>query len=66
MRVIGFEGIIRGKAMRTTFSNSAAPCPMDHVNRWFLAPKPNILWVSDFIYVSTWSVFVYDAFVIDT
>lgn len=66
MRTMGLEGIIRGKPIRTTFSDKAAPCPLDHVNRQFLAPRPNVLWVSDFTYVSTWSGFVYVAFVIDT
>ena len=31
----------------------------------FHAPAPNMLWLSDFTYVSTWSGFVYVAFVID-
>jgi putative transposase len=66
MRAMGLEGIIRGKPIRTTFSEKAVPCPLDHVNRQFLAPRPNVLWVSDFTYVSTWSGFVYVAFVIDT
>ena len=44
----------------------AAPCPLDHVNRQFMAPRPNALWVSDFTYVATWAGFVYVAFVIDT
>src|SRR6202166_35150 len=43
-----------------------APCPLDHVNRQFHAPAPNMLWVSDFTYVATWTGFVYVAFVIDT
>ena len=38
---------------------------MDHVNRQFHAPAPNMLWVSDFAYVATWAGFVYVAFVID-
>ena len=38
---------------------------MDEANRNFQAPAPNRLWVSDFTYVSTWSGFVYAAFVID-
>jgi transposase InsO family protein len=29
------------------------------------APRPNALWISDFTYVSTWTGFVYVAFVID-
>ena len=66
MRVMGLEGIIRGKPIRTTVSDKAAPCPLDHVNRQFHAPAPNMLWVSDFTYVATWTGFVYVAFVIDT
>jgi transposase InsO family protein len=65
MRVMGLHGVIRGKAIRTTTPDKAAPCPLDHVNRQFHAPAPNRLWVSDFTYVSTWGGFVYVAFVID-
>ena len=35
------------------------------MNRQFRAPRPNLLWVSDFTYVATWQGFVYVAFVID-
>ena len=42
-----------------------APCPLDHVNRVFHAPVPNMLWLSEFTYISTWSGFIYMAFVID-
>ena len=66
MRQIGLRGAVRGKAVKTTISNPATPCPADHVNRQFKAPRPNRLWVSDFTYVSTWSGFVYVAFIIDT
>ena len=55
----------RGKPVRTTVSDRAAPCPLDHVNRQFHAPAPNRLWVSDFTYVSIWAGFAYVAFVID-
>jgi transposase InsO family protein len=65
MRAMGLKGVIRGKPHRTTFSDKAAPCPLDRVNRDFKAPAPNMLWVSDFTYVSTWHGFVYVAFVID-
>jgi transposase InsO family protein len=65
MRDMGLQGAIRGKPVRTTVSNKAVPCPLDHVNRQFQAPRPNALWVSDFTYVSTWAGFVYVAFVID-
>ncbi len=65
MRVMGLQGIIRGKPIRTTFSDMAAPCPLGRVNRHFFAPAPNMLWLSDFTYVATWQGFVYVAFVID-
>ena len=65
MRAMGLAGVIRGKTVRTTVSDKAAPCPLDHVNRQFSAPRPNALWVSDFTYVATWTGFVYVAFVID-
>ena len=66
MRIIGLQGVIRGKPVRTTISDRATPCPQDRVNRQFRAPAPNMLWVSDFTYVATWQGFVYVAFVIDT
>ena len=65
MRTMGLQGVIRGKPVRTTVSNKAAPCPLDRVNRPFRAPRPNALWVSDFTSVATWSGFVSVAFVID-
>jgi len=65
MSDLGLQGVIRGKPVRTTVQDKAAPCPLDHVNRVFHAPAPNRLWLSDFTYVSTWSGFVYVAFVID-
>jgi putative transposase len=65
MRQMGLQGVVRGRSIKTTVSNAAAPCPRDRVNRQFMAPRPNALWVSDFTYVATWSGFVYVAFVID-
>jgi transposase InsO family protein len=65
MADLGLQGVIRGKPIRTTVQDKAAPCPLDHVNRQFHAPAPNMLWLSDFTYVSTWTGFVYVAFVID-
>ena len=65
MRKMGLQGVIRGRRVRTTVSDRAAPCPLDRVNRQFRAPRPNALWVSDFTYVATWTGFVYVAFVID-
>src|SRR3954463_151040 len=65
MRAMGLLGAVRGKPVRTTISDKAAPCPLDRVNRQFRALRPNALWVSDFTYVATWAGFVYVAFVID-
>jgi putative transposase len=65
MQSMGLHGVIRGKPVRTTISDKAAPCPLDHVNRQFNALHPNALWVSDFTYVATWAGVVYVAFVID-
>ena len=66
MSKMGISGVIRGRRIKTTVSDKATPCPLDHVNREFRAARPNALWVSDFTYVATWAGFVYTAFVIDT
>lgn len=65
MRKMGIFGVIRGAKTRTTIPDKKGPCPLDHVNRGFKASRPNVLWVSDFTYVATWTGFVYVAFVID-
>jgi len=65
MSEMGLAGAVRGKSVKTTISNRAAPCPQDRVNREFQAPRPNALWLSDFTYVATWAGFVYVALIID-
>ena len=35
MRRMGLQGVIRGRRVRTTISDRAAPCPLDRVNRQF-------------------------------
>jgi len=57
MAGMGLRGAIRGKAVKTTVPDTSVPCPRDKVNRQFRAPAPNMLWVSDFTYVSTWQGF---------
>lgn len=57
MRTLGLCGVSRGKIVRTTRSDPAISCSRDHVNRQFVAQRPNQLWVSDFTYVSTWQGF---------
>ena len=66
MRDMGLQGAVRGKRVKTTFSDKSADYPLDKVRRQFQAPRPDALWVSDFTYVATWAGFVYVAFVIDT
>ena len=53
MKAMGLQGVIRGKPIRTKHQDKAAACPLDRVNREFKARAPNVLWVSDFTYVST-------------
>ncbi len=65
MRRLGLQGARRGKAIRTTVPDRAAPCPLDRVHRQFTADRPNQLWVSDFTYVSTWQGWLYVAFIVD-
>ena len=65
MKVMGLQGVVRGKKVITTNPDAAQPCPDDKVNRAFVADTPNQLWVSDFTYVSSWQGMVYVAFVID-
>ena len=65
MRELQLRGVVRGKKARRTVPDPSAPRPRDKMNRAFHAPAPNRLWVSDFTDVSTWSGFIYVAFVID-
>jgi len=65
MKASQIQGVVRGVKVITTNSDAAQPCPDDKVNREFVAPMPNRLWVSDFTYVSSWQGMVYVAFVID-
>ena len=65
MRQMSLQGVVRGKAVKTTIPDRATPCPADRVNRQFQAPRPNALWVADFTHVATWQGFVHVAFVID-
>ena len=65
MKLMGLQGVVRGKKVITTNPDAAQPCPDDKVNRAFVAAMPNQLWVSDFTYVSSWQGMVYVAFIID-
>ena len=65
MNAMELQGVVRGGKVITTNPDAAQTCPDDKVNREFVAPVPNRLWVSDFTYVSSWQGMVYVAFVID-
>ena len=65
MRGAGLSGAVRGKVKRTTVPDPAAERARDLVNRNFTPLAPDRLWVADLTYVSTWSGWVYVAFVID-
>jgi len=65
MRDLGLAGAVRGKKARTTVPGDVGARPADLVDRAFSAPAPNRLWVADLTYVSTWSGFVYTAFIVD-
>lgn len=65
MRAAGLAGAVRGKVKRTTIADPSAKHPGDLVMRRFAPLAPDRLWVADFTYVSTWSGWVYVAFVID-
>ncbi len=57
--------VVRGKTPRTTFPAITEARPADLVERVFQAVAPNLLWVADLTYVSTWAGTVYSSFVID-
>ena len=65
MDELDLEGVVRGKRKRTTFPDEISQRPADLVQRNFSAAAPNRLWVADLTYVSTWTGFVYVAFVTD-
>lgn len=65
MGQMGLRSVVRGRSKRTTVASDHDPRPLDLVRRNFHADRPNQLWVADFTYVTTWSGFVYIAFVID-
>ncbi len=65
MRRLGLRGAVRGKVKRTTIADRTARLPQDLVRRRFASLTPDRLWVADLTYVSTWSGWVYVAFVVD-
>jgi transposase InsO family protein len=65
MKIVGLQGVKRGRRTITTIPGDALDRPRDAVNRDFNVSRPNALWVADLTYVATWRGFAYVAFVID-
>jgi putative transposase len=66
MKSEDLSGARRGRQFKiTTISNERQHRPSDLVDRVFVAPAPNRLWVADLTYVKTQSGRVYVAFIID-
>ncbi|MEV6661486.1 DDE-type integrase/transposase/recombinase [Nocardia fluminea] len=65
MRDLGMNGVVRGRRHRTTILSKDGIRAGDRLNRDFGAQVPNLVWVADFTYVSTWTGWAYVAFVFD-
>jgi transposase InsO family protein len=66
MRVLELSGVRRGRSFKvTTRSDERQHRPSDLVERQFVAPAPNRLWVADLTYVKTHAGWVYAAFILD-
>ena len=64
MRILGVEGVRRGRKVRTTIPAKDGRRAGDLLDRDFTAAAPNRIWVADFSYVRTWLGFVYVAFIV--
>ena len=65
MAEMGLVGARRGVIKRTTKADPAAEQARDLALRNFRPLAPDRLWVADITYVSTWSGWIYVAFVVD-
>jgi putative transposase len=65
MKTAGLRGISRVKTPRTTTRQVGPDTRPDLVNRAFVAPSQDRLWVADITYVKTHSGWVYASFVVD-
>ena len=68
MREIGLQGVIRGKSVKThdrQRQGAERSMPARSRQSPVQGATANLLWLSDFTYVATWTGFVYVAFVID-
>ena len=73
MRVEGMNGARRARKVRTTIPGKDGVRVGDLLNRQFIAPAPNLVWVTNSLphvggaltYVRTWAGFIYVAFIVD-
>jgi putative transposase len=65
MRADGLRGISRVKGPRTTVPGSGPDTRPDLLDRNFVAPAPDRVWVADITYCRTFAGWAYAAFVID-
>ena len=66
MKQEGLSGARRGRQFKlTTITDENQHRPSDLVDRQFVAPAPNRLWVADLTYVKTHTGWVYVAFIVD-
>jgi len=65
MRQMGIRGVSRTRKVRTTVPDDKASRPRDLVERDFTADRPNLLWVTDLTFVSTWAGTGYVCFIVD-
>lgn len=65
MQMAGVVGCHRRRHVVTTVREPAGSPAPDHLQRRFVADKPNVRWTADITYVPTWSGFLYLAVVLD-
>jgi putative transposase len=65
MRAVGISGLITKKRRQTTIRVPGVRVACDLVERDFSPPAPDLLWVADLTYLSSWEGTVYLAAVID-
>jgi putative transposase len=65
MRQAGISGLVKQKRGRTTIRVPGVRVADDLVDRQFMAPAPNVLWIADVTYLRTWEGWLYLAAVQD-
>jgi len=65
MRAAGLRGISRPKGPRTTIPGAGPDARPDLLDRHFVAPAPDRVWVADITHCRTFAGWVYAAFVVD-